>query len=504
MSNPTDADDRTITNASDFWPAADIGTTNYVMLSVAVIAQLLTTITTWQLWQVRIDPPNLPVFDVQQIAFGIPVLVTLAWTLIHPKSGFAAHLLVVAVASIYDQFRLQPQILAIIVLMFATLGDFNRRIGRWFLAALWLWAGIHKLLSPHWFTISSHWLAKEATNSEEFADQYFWHFGIVIAVAEILAGLSAIFSRRLAAVFCVAMHASIMLLLVNINWNYSVLPWNAATIVVGTWILWTTVGNRLNPAGTVSKVAEYALVAVFMIAPIGFYYGVVDHGYASVLYSDYLPRGMITGRENLRKIEGWAPVNVPFPCERRTLRQFFSAVAQEGDKLHIYDPRELLDDQFFVFKEGEAVGISEDEFYSESDGAVVGVGFDDRFSMFWLNQWGDLTHRWYKDRESEPPYNAITYTYTARPEHFSAEMLNLLKGLPNLEQLQLANCPVTDAHMVEIAKLKRLKGIGLNNTSVTDEGLKHLSQIPGLRILEIENTQISPAGMDWLQKEIGL
>ena len=458
------------TVAPRYSPIDSIGSTNYLMLSVAIVAQLLTTVITWQVWQIRIDPPNIPVFDLPQISFGIFVLLSLAWMVIHPRSGFVIHVLVVAVASIFDQFRLQPQILAIIMLMFAALGESNKRICRWFLAALWLWAGTHKLLSPHWFTFSSHWLVRSATQNTELADQYFWHFGLIIGWAEILAGLSALFFRKLAAIFCVAMHGSIMLLLIKIQWNYSVLPWNGATIVVGTWVMWTTFLKPDESAGLLLKSVEFCLAAVFLIAPIGFYYGVLDHGYASVLYSDYLPRGVITGHEKLRVIEGWAPINVPFPSERRTHRQFFEAVAKEGEKLHIFDPRELLDDQFFVFQAGKAIEISEQDFYSSSEGTVFGVGFDDRYSMFWLSRWGDLTHRWYKGRESESESDAMAYTYTANPEKFSTEMLRLLRGLPNLEQLQLANCPVTDEHMIEISKLKRLQGIGLNNTAVTDEG----------------------------------
>ena len=494
-----------------FSPATGIGTINYLMLVVAVVAQLLTVVITWELWQVRTHPPHLPVFELNQISFGVWILATLIWMVIHPKSGFIAHIVVIGVASIFDQFRLQPQVLAIIFLMFATLSPFNQRVCRWFLAALWVWAGTHKLLSPHWFTFSSYWLVHDATESREIAEQFYWQFGLFVALAEIAAGLAATFFPRLGAFFCVAMHLTITILLVVIEWNYSVLPWNGGTIIVGTWVLWTvgqTVGDNRNDLAqrslAKSRIAEFAIATIFFTAPVGFYYGLLDHGYASVLYSDYLPRGLITGQEYLEKIEGWEPTNVPFPCERRTLRQYFEAVASEGEKLHIMDPRESLSDLYFVFADGKAIEIPEEEFYSESEDALKGVGFDDRHALFWLSRWGKIKYRYYRDIESDSKHNAIAYAYSVFPEHYNPELLRLLPRLTNLEQLQLSGCPVSDDDLREIGKLTRLKGIGINNTPITDEGLLHLSSIPSLMILEIENTRISPAGMEQLKNRLGL
>ena len=481
-----------------------IGGLNYALLLVAVLAQLLTVCITWEVWQVRSLPPNLPLIEAQQISFGIWVLVSLACVLVAPKQGFWVHVSVVLVASLYDQFRMQPQFLAIIFLMLATIWDWGKVTCRWFLVSVWLWAGVHKILSPHWFAHASFWILAKLDIPVDNAMSIHWFFALSVGLAEVIVGLAAVFKPKLAAIFCVAMHCSIFVLLCVIDWNYSVLPWNIATAIVGCWTLWTIARRGKNEVREETArprrfAMNFTLAVVFLVPPAGFYYGLLDHGYASVLYSDFIARGLMTKSDRVEKIRGWEPVHVPFPSERRTFPQYFELVAEDGDKLHLFDPRPALDDQYFCLRDGKAIQIDAAEFFDSVGEEVAGVAMNDPKAKFWLKQWGKLLGRWYKGVRQESMDNSIAYAYTMKPEYYCLDALQMLSGLPNLQQLQLANCPVDDGDLKYLSNLKQLTFVGLNNTNVTDEGLRHLESLPHLRLLEIEDTKISPDGMNRLQ-----
>ena len=119
----------------DSWGARQLGWPRYCLLICAVAAQMFTVFITWQLWQVRTDPPNLPLMTVPEFSFGLLIIISLIYILFEPCQGFLLHVVLVAVASMFDQFRMQPQFLAIIILMFATVSAKGLLICRWFLAS---------------------------------------------------------------------------------------------------------------------------------------------------------------------------------------------------------------------------------------------------------------------------------------------------------------------------------------------------------------------------------
>ena len=112
--------------------------TRYLLLLVAVLAQLLTLIITWPLWNVREQIPHLPVFDflAPQLPFGWVLAMTLAVIPFRPKLGVWLHFAVMLVACLFDQMRTQPQFLANWILMLATLGHSWKNYTRWFLGSL--------------------------------------------------------------------------------------------------------------------------------------------------------------------------------------------------------------------------------------------------------------------------------------------------------------------------------------------------------------------------------
>jgi internalin A len=70
-----------------------------------------------------------------------------------------------------------------------------------------------------------------------------------------------------------------------------------------------------------------------------------------------------------------------------------------------------------------------------------------------------------------------------------------LRGLKNLQALNLAGKQVTDAGLKELAALKNLQTLDLGCTSITDAGLKELAALKSLQQLSLRTTDITDAGL---------
>lgn len=478
----TDADRTNLTDrpaASD--GQAGLSNWQYGMLIACVVAQGSTILFTWPLWQVRDAPVHLPLIDLPQIPFGFWLLATLGLILVRPRLGLAVHVATLLVSFVFDQYRTQPQFIATAVLMAATVDPRGLRLVRWFLASLWTWAGLHKLLSPDWFSYNAGSItASLGLEPTEFGEVIGW----CVALGELSVGVMAIFRPHWAAVPCVLMHVGIALFLSPLahNWNYSVIPWNLCTALVGCWVM-----ASVTPSRPQLRV-EWIVAGALLVYPAGFYWGWVDHGVASVLYSGNLPDGVIATEAGMEIIDGWGDLRVPFPNERRLLLQYFARSAPPGAKLHIAETRRALDDLYYVKQpDGQVVRILPEEFYSASPGAVVGVGLDDHHAQYRLGQMGAVMLK-------RLP-NAPIYAVRIEPDVYRPAMLRLLAGLPNIEQLNLAGCPITDEDLARLPILPQLRGIGLADTQVTDAGLKSLLRQPKLYYLECERTEVTDEGV---------
>ena len=219
------------------------GKEDYLFLLVCVIAQAATILITWQLWQVRQDPVNLPwVAQTPQFSCGILLLGSLALVLASPrKFGVVIHLMLLLIAMTLDQFRCQPQVLCVAALMVGCTWPTARKLTIWFLISMWLWAGIHKLISPEWFDLKANFLLGPLGVTD--ATTQMWIAG-AIAVSEIAVGLAAWWRPRLGAIACVLLHVGISVFLIVRVWNVSVLPWNFCTALVGGWMLWTAQSSQ--------------------------------------------------------------------------------------------------------------------------------------------------------------------------------------------------------------------------------------------------------------------
>jgi len=452
-------------------------------LWIAIASQLVTVAITWPLWQIRSEPPLLPLIPhtMPQWNFGWLMVGSCLLVSIRPWIGVWIHLVIILVACLFDEMRTQPQFFAIWVLMLTAAKPSLEPVAKWFLISMWLWAGLHKILSPDWLSHSTTDLLVRIS-----LDPGVWHwpFAIGIAVSEIFTGVVAIFFPKKGAYLCVLMHLGIILFLspIGLNWNYSVFPWNFATAVLGFRIL------RKSTTSLPHTAWECAVAGILLLYPAGFYMGWVDHGISFVFYSGHKPEGIICTGDSIDKIRGWKNINVPFPNERRLLRRYFEAVAKPGHKLHIHDPRWLLEDQFFLLvKKGDAKEISELDFRSERSTQpglpdVKGVLLDDYVALWHIGKKGAKMLKRTKD--------SMVYAVEIPPDAYSQELIQLIQRIPNLEQLQLAGTSVTDADLAELAGHPSLIGLGLSETKITNQSLTTLRSIPNLRILELEGCQV--------------
>lgn len=468
-----------------------IGKTEYVMFVVCLCGMALTIITTWPLWQNRIDPPNLPLISgMSGISFGGLIILSILVAMIDPRRGIVLHFAVLLTAIAFDQLRCQPQIFSIPVLMAACVWRDMRPVCRWFLVAMWLWAGVHKLISPYWMGPSS-WSLLDRMGLKSAMDWY-TAFAWSAGIGEILLALIAIFKPKIAAPFCVALHLGIVGMLLAMNWNFSVLYWNIATAIAGSWLLWTASGESGSHPESAAlpariwprKTWQQIIVVVLLIAPAGVYGGWTPHFLAHVLYSDHMPRAVISTNGGAWEISTWNSLHAPVPRVKRILRQYFDSVAEPGDKLHILDSRPWLDDQYFCMDErGRSRAIKPAVFFDANSGFVRGIAKDYEPAVFQFQQAGI---RMVKKTE-----DGMIFAIEFSPQNYKLELLRQIKYFPNLEQIQLAGCDLKDSHLSELAEMPMLLGIGLDNTPVTNDCLRHLEKLPRLQHLEYQGTQLT-------------
>lgn len=468
------------------WAWKSLGAKRYSLLVACVVAQAATLAITWPAWQFRTAPPNLPLFVLPQFGFGWIVAASLAAMLLWPRAGLCLNLAILTVAMVADQWRMQPQVIGIALLTLAVVEQRATPLVRWYLIAMWTWAGLHKFLSPDWCGHSTWNLVEELR-----LNPHVWQkpFAYGAASAEVLLGACAVVRPRWAAVGCLLLHLGIAVLLSPwlLDWNRSVIPWNLCTAAVGYWLLRNT--SRLLPAAAFERLIAVAL----LVSPAAFYFGWIDPSFAHALYSDNVPRALITSGDGVHEIARWNELEFPFPSTHRAFRDYFTQTAAAGSKLHIADPRPWVSDSYFVKDDaGRAVRISRDEFRSSTQRSLAGIELDDVRCVFALGQAGAQMLK----RTNKSMIYAVRFT----PDHYRPELLSWLRGLPNLEQLQLAGCNVTDNDLRRLVGCEQLTGIGLDDTYVSDAGITFLLELPKLSHLESDNTRITPAAKALVEK----
>ncbi len=453
----------------------------YGLLCLAVLCQVVTVIIAWPAWNVRQQPVNLPLVPLPGISFGIPLLVSLAAVLIWPQRGLIAHAAVYGLACLFDQHRLQPQVLSLIVLMSACVHDVGTWLARWYLASMWLWAGLHKFLSAEWLGEQSWLFLHECGIS---ADGWQAWFALSVAAVEVALGLTAAFAPRRAAVGCIVVHLGILLSLSPLvrNFNASVWPWNLATAVVGAWILRREV---VLPASWLRNTICAALLA----APAGYYLDLVNPHLAFVLYSGNLPHALHVSGGSPTRLDGWVGLPVPFPDSPRLFVEFFRRTALPGDKLHIDEPRFALADRYYVMQPDRAVReISRAAFLRGSDEGdeVAGLEIEDRHAVFDITRRGVVLER---------GQGQLVAAATLEGKSCADDTLALLAALPNLHTLRIAEGDVTDGGLAVLDRLPRLQLLEIKRCRLSDAALPHIAGLDNLRWLHLEEMPVTGAGL---------
>ncbi len=309
---------------------------------------------TWPLWQARsgaISPPNLPVapwLDFVQFNVGELLLVSLAIAIWWPRVGAMIHAGLLAVAILFDQLRIQPEFVSLAILIAGTI---PRRgpllLARSHLISLWLFAGLHKLLSSGYLWETGPDLARGMFAN--LNDQQAFLLSIGMALAEVTLGIVAVFplSRRSVPVMAAIIHGGILLSLVVQRWNTAVWPWNLALAASGlgffaAWEgpLWPRAKSP-DSGGLGWKIASAALFAY----PLLFYANLCDGYLAWCVYSANVPDAVMYDEatpDGERLFDrAYEPLNVPFTPSVRLFEQYFQHTAKPGDRLEIDDPRPL-------------------------------------------------------------------------------------------------------------------------------------------------------------------
>ncbi|MHB1036255.1 MAG: leucine-rich repeat domain-containing protein, partial [Pirellulales bacterium] len=82
--------------------------------------------------------------------------------------------------------------------------------------------------------------------------------------------------------------------------------------------------------------------------------------------------------------------------------------------------------------------------------------------------------------------------------------LDTIQRMPNLEQLSLKGCDITDRGLSQLTGLSKLKSLDLSRTAVSDQGMLAIAKMRQLAELELDGTQIGDAGVSHLAAHPGL
>jgi hypothetical protein len=303
---------------------------------LVVLALGVTLATTWRLWQVRDGAlPNLPALDVPQVGMGPVLVLALLGVLVRARWGIAGFTLVLATSMVMDQTRLQPTIVSLTFLLWATLPSKSAlALCRAHLISLWFFAGAHKLLSAEFIASWGH----------GFQERWLWHApgfslpAFVVGVTELSLGVAMLLprARRIGAWIVLAVHGGIALLLVSRGVNSAVWAWNGILALSGFvyFSRWRALADAY--LAKLDWPARLAAVLIWL-APAGYYLNFVDAYLAHCLYSKNTLRATYHGEPVVDL--SMREVNVPLPPELRLYELLFEQTASPGDVMRIEDRR---------------------------------------------------------------------------------------------------------------------------------------------------------------------
>lgn len=332
-----------------------------VFHSIVVLGAAATVILSWPLWQSRVDPPLLPLVSLPAVGTGFLLLAALTLAVARPAAGAAAYGAALAYAIATDWTRLQPAMVSFGLLMTVALpGPAGLAIARAHLVSLWLYAGLHKLVSPEFMAYRGDVSMLRGL----FAQPPAWLGAIypeMVVVAEVGLAAAAILpaTRRVAAVWALLLHAAILLSLSpsGRNWNPSVWAWNVVLGLAGFFLIapWK---KRVREYVGAQPVWARGAMLFLIVVPALSQIGVGDPYLAHHLYSRSTPISYVCRSDSVppprpglgegfasndgqycRFIDYFPWLGVPEPGAHAFVRRYFAETCVAGDRLLIRERR---------------------------------------------------------------------------------------------------------------------------------------------------------------------
>lgn len=320
---------------------------------VLVAAQAATVLLTWRVWEHRTYPPMLPLLPGPPVDMGWPLLASLAVVLAAPRVGVPLHAATLAGAIVLDQSRLQPHVISLAWLLAATTGrPGGLVVARASLVALWLFAGIHKLTSPAYYTIGGPFMLRGTWPDGPAALAPVIAGGV--ALEEIALGVGALVPacRRIVAGAAAAFHLGTFLVLSRgLSWDAPVWPWNLALACMGPLLVAPWRGPGLGAAWWAAPRSARAAAAALLVMPAGYWLGVVDAFLAHCVYAHNRPKAYLCTVFSRTDVEQVClELGVVLPPAHRLYAPFFRGVGRPGEWLEIEDPRWIARARGFAFR----------------------------------------------------------------------------------------------------------------------------------------------------------
>jgi hypothetical protein len=311
-----------------------------LLVLVAAAGLVASYVLTWPLWQERSYPPELPALSIP-VSFGVLLIVAAGVAALFPRVGAIAHTVLLAVAMVADQTRLQPEFVSLAIVL--TAGAWPRsgvHVARWHLIALWFWAGVHKVLSGGWPSGAAAFIAA-SMGLQSFT------VGVAILVPLTEIGLGLLGLRpgawRVLRWAASAFHLGTFAVLALARFNSAVWPWNLALAVAAPLLFVRPASERPAglPRGRRGTVLTAAAV-LLVLHPLGFYIGATDAYIAHNLYTSNTGEGYTCSGQG-EKLEcqslvsvTYRELNVPLPPEKRLFGALFDGTCSAGDRLELH------------------------------------------------------------------------------------------------------------------------------------------------------------------------
>lgn len=299
---------------------------------VVAAGQLATLALTWPLFGTRASPPLLPFPDRSAAAalaaqpIWILVVASLALLAWRPVWGGPLHAAAVLASALLDTTRFTPPVVSLALLGLAVSQPALHGLGRAHLSALWIWAGLHKLLSPAYFAVLAPMLSARLCDVGPLRD----HAGLMVALLELTLGVVSLVPRlRAVGPLAASVHLSVVGSLMALHMNEGVWAWNLTLAAIASF-LFSEEAQAPPP-----RRSELALQLLLVGLPALSYVAPLHPTLAHHLYSGATPTTLTCGADgctpDVELRAGLRAFGVPIPPSLDTLEAYFRATCAPGD-----------------------------------------------------------------------------------------------------------------------------------------------------------------------------